>query len=148
RVTMHLSKRLGEDKVTSHHGSLSRRQRLQAEMRLKSGELQALVATASLELGIDIGTVDLAIQIGTPHSISTFLQRIGRAGHSLGAVPRGKIFALSRDELVECAALLRAVKRGRLDRLHIPEKPLDILAQQIVAATASEEWQEKALYQL
>ena len=165
RVTMHLSKRLGEDKVTSHHGSLSRAQRLRAEQRLKAGELQALVATASLELGIDIGTVDLVCQIGSPRSIATFLQRVGRSGHTPnnkegGAVPRGRIFALSRDELVECAALLRAVRRGRHDRLNIPEKPLDILAQQIVAAAAAEEqdgkwgeggsqgWNEDELYEL
>jgi len=152
RVAMHLSTRLGEDHVTSHHGSLSRTQRLRAEQRLKSGQLKALVATASLELGIDIGSVDLVIQIGSTHSIATFLQRVGRSGHTLGATPRGKIFALSRDELVECAALLRAVRNGQLDRVNIPEKPLDILAQQIVAAAASagpgEEWSEGALYQL
>ena len=152
RVAMHLSSRLGEEHVTSHHGSLSRTQRLRAEQRLKSGQLKALVATASLELGIDIGSVDLVIQIGSPHSIATFLQRVGRAGHTLVATPRGKVFALSRDELVECAALLRAVRRGQLDRLIIPEKPLDILAQQIVAAAASaapnEEWSEDALYRL
>ncbi|MBI2815861.1 MAG: DEAD/DEAH box helicase [Acidobacteria bacterium] len=148
RVTLHLSKRLGENRITSHHGSMSRRHRLQAEMRLKSGDLKALVATASLELGIDIGTVDLVCQIGSPRSIATLLQRVGRSGHSVGAVPRGRVFALSRDELIECAALLRAVRRGRLDRLHIPEKPLDILAQQIVASVAAEEWKEDALYDL
>ena len=137
RLAMHLSQRLGEDKVTAHHGSLSRQHRLRAEQRLKSGQLQALVATASLELGIDIGTVDLVCQIGSPRSIATFLQRIGRSGHTLGATPRGRIFAMSRDELVECAALLRAVRRGSLDRLTIPEKPLDILAQQIVAEVAA-----------
>ncbi|MBI3895080.1 MAG: DEAD/DEAH box helicase [Acidobacteria bacterium] len=148
RVSMHMNQRLGEEQVTSHHGSLSRHQRLRAEQRLKAGQLKALVATASLELGIDIGTVDLACQIGSPHSIATFLQRIGRSGHTLGAIPRGKLFALSRDELIECAALLRAVRRGRLDRLAIPEKPLDILAQQMVAAASSEDWDESALYQL
>jgi len=148
RLAMHLSKRLGEEKVTAHHGSLSRRQRFEAETRLKSGALQALVATASLELGIDIGTVDLVCQIGTPRSIATLLQRVGRSGHTLGATPRGKIFAMSRDELVECAALLRAVRHGRLDRLRIPEKPLDIVSQQIVAAAAAEEWEEDALYEL
>ncbi|MBI3933489.1 MAG: DEAD/DEAH box helicase [Acidobacteria bacterium] len=152
RVAMHLSARLGEEYVTSHHGSLSRTQRLRAEQRLKSGQLKALVATASLELGIDIGTVDLVVQIGSPHSIATLLQRVGRSGHTLGATPRGKVFALSRDELVECAALLRAVRRGQLDRLIIPEKPLDILAQQIVATAASaapnQEWTEDALYRL
>ncbi|HWP84187.1 MAG TPA: DEAD/DEAH box helicase, partial [Terriglobia bacterium] len=152
RVAMHLSSRLGEERVASHHGSLSRAQRLRAEQRLKSGQLKALVATASLELGIDIGSVDLVIQIGSPHSIATLLQRVGRAGHALGATPRGKLFALSRDELVECAALLRAVRRRHLDRLAIPDKPLDILAQQIVAtaasAPASEGWSEEQLYQL
>ena len=148
RVAMHLSDRLGEDQVTSHHGSLSRQQRLRAEHRLKAGQLKALVATASLELGIDIGTVDLVCQIGSPHSIATFLQRVGRSGHHLSAVPRGKLFAMSRDELIECAALLRAVRRGALDRLIIPEKPLDILAQQIVAAVATGEWEEDHLYRL
>ncbi len=152
RVAMHLSRRLGEEKVTAHHGSLSRQHRLRAEQRLKAGQLQALVATASLELGIDIGTVDLVCQIGTPRSIATFLQRVGRSGHTLGATPRGKVFALSRDELVECAALLRAVRRGALDRLRIPAKPLDILAQQIVAEAAAcedrEGWEIGRLYQL
>ncbi len=152
RLAMHLSQRLGEDKVTAHHGSLSRQHRLRAEQRLKSGQLQALVATASLELGIDIGTVDLVCQIGSPRAIATFLQRVGRSGHTLGATPRGRIFAMSRDELVECVALLRAVRRGALDRLMIPEKPLDILVQQIVAETAACEerggWEMEQLYEL
>ncbi|MBI4459748.1 MAG: DEAD/DEAH box helicase [Acidobacteria bacterium] len=148
RLAMHLSQRLGEDKVTSHHGSLSRHKRLRAEQQLKAGQLKALVATASLELGIDIGTVDLVCQIGSPHSIATLLQRVGRSGHTLGATPRGKLFAQSRDELIECAALLRAVRRGCLDRLIIPEKPLDVLAQQIVAAATAEDWDEEALYRL
>ena len=147
RLTMHLSERLGADRVTSHHGSLSREKRLEAEERLKRGELQALVATASLELGIDIGSVDLVIQVGSTRSIATLLQRVGRAGHRLGAIPKGRVFALSRDELIECAAMLRATKEGRLDRLIIPDKPLDILAQQIVAAAAGEEWDEDALYE-
>ena len=147
RLTMHLSERLGGDRVTSHHGSLSREKRLEAEERLKKGELQALVATASLELGIDIGSVDLVIQVGSTRSIATLLQRVGRAGHRLGAVPKGRLFPLSRDELIECTALLRSTKEGRLDRLMIPEKPLDILAQQIVAAAAGEEWEEGALYE-
>src|SRR5213593_3380738 len=146
RLTMHLSERLGADRVTSHHGSLSREKRLEAEERLKRGELQALVATASLELGIDIGSIDLVIQVGSTRSIATLLQRVGRAGHRLGAIPKGRIFPLSRDELIECAAMLRATREGRLDRLIIPDKPLDILAQQIVAATAGEEWDEAALY--
>src|SRR6266516_234269 len=147
RLTMHLSERLGADRVTSHHGSLSREKRLEAEERLKRGELQALVATASLELGIDIGSIDLVIQVGSTRSIATLLQRVGRAGHRLGAIPKGRIFPLSRDELIECAAMLRATREGRLDRLIIPDRPLDILAQQIVAAAAGEEWDEDALYQ-
>ena len=147
RLTMHISERLGADRVTSHHGSLSREKRLEAEERLKRGELQALVATASLELGIDIGSVDLVIQVGSTRSIATLLQRVGRAGHRLGAIPKGRVFPLSRDELVECAAMLRATREGRLDRLIIPNKPLDILAQQIVAAAAGEEWDEDALYE-
>ncbi|HXV90083.1 MAG TPA: DEAD/DEAH box helicase, partial [Gemmatimonadales bacterium] len=148
RLTLHLSERLGSEHVTSHHGSLSREKRLEAEERLKRGELKALVATASLELGIDVGAIDLAIQIGSTHAIATFLQRVGRSGHRLDAVPKGRLFPLSRDELVECAALLRATRAGRLDRLLIPEKPLDILAQQIVAAVACEEWGEDALFEL
>src|SRR5881394_2983192 len=147
RMAMQLSERLGADKVTSHHGSLSREKRLEAEERLKRGELQVLVATASLELGIDIGSVDLVIQVGSTRSIATLLQRVGRAGHRLGAVPKGRVFPLSRDELIECAAMLRATREGRLDRLIIPDKPLDILAQQIVAATAGEEWDEAVLYE-
>ena len=134
RVTHHLSELLGADAVTSHHGSLSAKLRLDAEDRLKRGELKALVATASLELGIDIGSVDLVCQLGTTRSIATLLQRVGRAEHKRGGLPKGRIFPLSRDELVECAALLRCVRRGELDRLIIPEKPLDVLAQQIVAA--------------
>src|SRR5213593_4193469 len=147
RMAMQLSERLGADKVTSHHGSLSREKRLEAEERLKRGELQVLVATASLELGIDIGSVDLVIQVGSTRSIATLLQRVGRAGHRLGAVPKGRVFPLSRDELIECAAMLRATREGRLDRLIIPDKPLDILAQQIVAAAAGEEWDENTLYE-
>ncbi len=148
RLTFHLSQRLGEAVVTSHHGSLSREQRLAAEQKLKAGELRALVATASLELGIDIGTVDLVCQIGSPRSISSFLQRVGRSGHSMQATPKGKLFALTRDELVECSALLACVREGELDRLSIPEKPLDILAQQVVASVAPEEWQAEELYRL
>ena len=147
RLAMQLSERLGADHVTSHHGSLSREKRFEAEERLKRGELKALVATASLELGIDIGSVDLVIQVGSTRSIATLLQRVGRAGHRLGAIPKGRVFPLSRDELIECAALLRATKEGRLDRLIIPEKPLDILAQQVVAAAAGEEWDEDRLYE-
>jgi ATP-dependent Lhr-like helicase len=148
RVTMHLSELLGADAVTSHHGSLSAKMRLDAEDRLKRGELKALVATASLELGIDIGSVDFVCQLGTTRSIATFLQRVGRAEHRRGGLPKGRIFPLSRDELVECAALLRSVNRGELDCLIIPEKPLDVLAQQIVAAASSEDWDEAKLFEL
>src|SRR5512141_1274711 len=126
RVTHHLSELLGADAVTSHHGSLSTKLRLEAEQRLKRGELQALVATASLELGIDIGSVDLVCQIGPTRSIATLLQRVGRAEHQLGGLPKGRIFPLSRDELVECLAMLGALKAGELDALEIPEKPLDV----------------------
>ncbi|HEV3243285.1 MAG TPA: DEAD/DEAH box helicase [Chthoniobacterales bacterium] len=148
RVTHHLSELLGADAVTSHHGSLSAKLRLDAEDRLKRGELRALVATASLELGIDIGSVDLVCQLGTTRSIATLLQRVGRAEHKRGGLPKGRIFPLSRDELVECAALLRCVRRGELDRLLIPEKPLDVLAQQIVAATSGEDWEENEFFDL
>ena len=148
RVTHHLSELLGADAVTSHHGSLSAKLRLDAEDRLKSGRLKALVATASLELGIDIGSVDLVCQLGSTRSIATLLQRIGRAEHKRGGLPKGRIFPLTRDELIECAALLRCVNRGELDRLTIPEKPLDILAQQIVAAASTEDWDENDLVKL
>jgi ATP-dependent Lhr-like helicase len=148
RVAHHLAERLGNEAVASHHGSLSRKLRLHAEKRLKSGELRALVATASLELGIDIGAVDLVCQIGSPRSISVALQRIGRAGHWRGAIPKGRLFATTRDELVECAALVRGIRQGDLDRLAIPEAPLDILAQQIVAMCAAEDWKETELFEL
>src|SRR6266487_677417 len=148
RLALHLSERLGADQVTSHHGSLSKEKRLDAETRLKDGKLKALVATASLELGIDIGAVDLVCQIGSTRSIATLLQRVGRSGHHLAAVPKGRVFPLSRDELIECAALLRAARERELDRLIIPDHPLDILAQQVVAAVACEEWDEDALYEL
>src|SRR5881396_2602546 len=148
RVTHHLSELLGADSVTSHHGSLSAKLRLDAEDRLKRGDLKALVATASLELGIDIGSVDLVCQLGTTRSIATLLQRVGRADHRRGGLPKGRIFPLSRDELIECAALLRCVYRGELDRLIIPEKPLDVLAQQIVAAASTEDWEETRLFEL
>lgn len=133
RVAFHLAERLGETAVASHHGSLSRERRLHAEQRLKSGELRVLVATASLELGIDIGTVDLVCQVGSVRRIASFLQRVGRSGHHLAGLPKGRIFPLSRDELIESASLLDAVRRGELETLHIPEAPLDILAQQLVA---------------
>jgi ATP-dependent helicase Lhr and Lhr-like helicase len=148
RVARHLGERLGDENVTAHHGSLARELRLSAEQRLKSGELSALVATASLELGIDIGAVDLVIQIGSTRAISTLLQRIGRSNHTVSGFPKGRVFPLSRDELVECAALLDAVRRGELDHLTIPEQPLDILAQQMVAAVAPEEWTEDALFEM
>src|SRR6202047_327763 len=148
RVTHHLSELLGADAVTSHHGSLSAKLRLEAEDRLKRGELKALVATASLELGIDIGSVDLVCQLGTTRSIATLLQRVGRAEHQRGGLPKGRIFPLSRDELVECVALLRCVRSGELDRLLIPEKPLDVLAQQIVAVSSTEDWDESSLFEL
>ncbi|HEV8589874.1 MAG TPA: DEAD/DEAH box helicase [Pyrinomonadaceae bacterium] len=148
RVARHLGERLGDENVTSHHGSLAREIRLAAEQRLKSGELSALVATASLELGIDIGAVDLVIQIGSTRAISTLLQRIGRSNHTVSGFPKGRVFPLSRDELVECAALIDSVRRGELDHIEIPEQPLDILAQQIVAASAPEEWTEDALFEM
>src|SRR5437588_1531081 len=148
RVTHHLSELLGADAVTSHHGSLSAKLRLDAEDRLKRGELKALVATASLELGIDIGSVDLVCQLGATRSIASLLQRVGRAEHKHGGLPKGRIFPLSRDELVECAALLHCVRRGELDCLVIPEKPLDVLAQQIVAGTSAEDWDENEFFDL
>jgi ATP-dependent Lhr-like helicase len=148
RVTHHLSELLGADAVTSHHGSLSAKLRLEAEDRLKRGELKALVATASLELGIDIGSVDLVCQLGTTRSIATLLQRVGRAEHKRGGLPKGRIFPLSRDELIECAALLRCVNRGELDHLTLPEKPLDVLAQQVVAAASTEDWDENEFFEL
>ncbi|MGH9468915.1 MAG: DEAD/DEAH box helicase [Terriglobia bacterium] len=148
RVAHHLRQRLGEDAVAAHHGSLSRRLRLDAEQKLKSGQLRALVATASLELGIDIGAVELACQIGSPRSIATGLQRIGRSGHWRGAVPKGRFFATTRDELIECAALVHAIRQGDLDRIAVPPAPLDILAQQLIAACAVEDWNEDGLYSL
>jgi ATP-dependent Lhr-like helicase len=148
RITRHLGDRLGAGTVASHHGSLSKEQRLTSERRLKAGELSALVATASLELGIDIGSVDLVCQIGSTRSIATLLQRVGRSGHHLGGLPKGRLFPLTRDELIECAALLDAVRRGELDRLIIPERPLDILAQHVVAAVGAEEWREDDLFAL
>jgi ATP-dependent Lhr-like helicase len=146
RLTMHLAERLGEDSVAAHHGSLSRKLRHAAERKLKAGQLQALVATASLELGIDIGAIDLVCQISSPRSIAVALQRIGRAGHWRGAIPKGRIFPTTRDELIECAALVRAIKEGELDRIIIPECPMDILSQQIVAMCACEDWNEDELY--
>src|SRR5436305_6017037 len=151
RATRHLSERLGEERVASHHGSLAKEHRAESERRLKAGELTALVATASLELGIDIGSVDLVCQLGSTRSIATLLQRVGRSGHHLGGLPKGRLFPLTRDELIECASLVDAVRRGELDHLIIPERPLDILAQQIVAAVAAageEGWTEDGLFAL
>src|SRR5579859_6025592 len=148
RVAFNLAERMGEDVVGAHHGSLARKLRLDAESKLKNGELKVLVATASLELGIDIGHVDLALHIGSPRSIGVALQRFGRAGHWRGAVPKGRFFPTTRDELIECAALVRSIHHGELDRLMIPDAPLDILAQQIVAVCAAEEWGEDELFAL
>src|SRR5579864_3168780 len=138
RLCHELGARIGEENVAAHHGSLSRKLRLAAEKKLKEGQVRVLVATASLELGIDVGSVDLAVQINSPRAIAVALQRVGRSGHWRGAVPKGRFFATTRDDLMECAALVRAIKLGDLDRLMIPEAPLDVLAQQIVAACAAE----------
>jgi ATP-dependent helicase Lhr and Lhr-like helicase len=150
RVSHHLAERLGESAVLAHHGSLSRRLRLDAEQKLKNGELRAVVATASLELGIDIGSVELVCQIGSPRSIAVALQRIGRSGHRVDpdSIPKGRLFATTRDELIECAALIHSIRSGALDALEIPPWPLDVLAQQIVSAAACEPWSEDDLYAL
>jgi ATP-dependent Lhr-like helicase len=147
RAARQLAERLGKDAVAAHHGSLAKELRLDAEQRLKRGDLKVLVATASLELGIDIGDVDLVIQLGSPRSIAALLQRVGRAGHHVGGVPKGRVFPQSREDLVECAALLDCVRRGELDALIMPKAPLDVLAQQIVAEVSSTEWEEDALYE-
>ncbi len=146
RLAMHLGERIGEELVAAHHGSLARKLRLTAERKLKNGEIRLLVATASLELGIDIGTVDLVCQINSPRSIAVTLQRVGRSGHWRGAIPKGRLFATTRDDLLECAATVRAIKHGDLDRIQIPDAPLDILAQQIVAMCSAEDWDEDALF--
>jgi len=148
RLARHLAERLGEEAVTAHHGSLSRKHRLEAEQALKSGQLKALVATASLELGIDIGHVDLVCQMGTPGSISALLQRIGRSGHGVGETPKGRLFPLSRDDLVECVALQRALEAGELDAIVIPPAPLDVLAQQLVAEISARDWNVDELHQM
>jgi ATP-dependent Lhr-like helicase len=148
RLARHLSDRLGEDAVTAHHGSLSKETRLDAETRLKTGRIKALVATASLELGIDIGHVDLVCQIGSPHRIATLLQRVGRSGHTVAGTPKGRIFAVSRDDLVECAALLRSIGRGELDAIVPQDAPLDVLAQQIVAESSCRPYGEDELFDL
>ena len=144
RVAHNLGERIGEENVAAHHGSLSRKLRLAAEKKLKEGQVRVLVATASLELGIDVGTVDLVVQINSPRAIAVALQRVGRSGHWRGAVPKGRLFCTTRDDLLECAALVRAIRQGDLDRLMIPESPLDVLAQQIVAACCGgEEWERE-----
>ena len=148
RVARHLADRLGEEAVGAHHGSLSKERRLDAEERLKQGRLKALVATASLELGIDIGHVNLVCQIGSPHRIATFLQRVGRAGHTILGTPKGRLFPMTRDDLVECAALLRAVRQGELDRIVPHDAPFDVLAQQIVAESSSVDCREDNLFGL
>jgi ATP-dependent Lhr-like helicase len=149
RMAHQLSERLGAERVAAHHGSLAKEARLEAEEKLRNGQLKVLVATASLELGIDIGHVELVCQISSPHRIATFLQRVGRSGHTIHGVPKGRIFPLTRDDLVECAAMVQAVREGELDRVAVPDKPLDVLAQQIVAETsAEEEWHEEALFEL
>src|SRR5262249_24562675 len=146
RVAFNLAQRLGEDAVGAHHGSLARKLCLEAENKLKNGEVKVLVATASLELGIDVGHVDLACHIGSPRSVAVALQRFGRAGHWRGGVPKGRFFPTTRDELIECAALVRAIHLGELDRLIIPDSPLDVLAQQMVAMCSADEWGEDELF--
>ena len=148
RLAFALSERIGEENVAAHHGSLSRKMRHEAERKLKAGEIRLLVATASLELGIDIGSIDLVCQINSPRAIGVGVQRVGRAGHWRGAIPKGRFFVTTRDDLVESAALVRAMQAGALDRLEIPVKPLDVLMQQIVAACAAEPWEEDALFRV
>jgi len=148
RIAHAMGERLGEELVAAHHGSLSRHLRLDAEQRLKRGELKLLVATASLELGIDIGSVDLVCQIGTTRAVAVAMQRVGRAGHWLGAVPKGRLFATTRDDLVELSAMVRAMRAGELDRLEVPDKPIDVLMQQMVAACAAEPWREAQLFEV
>src|SRR4249919_2824661 len=148
RAARHLGEKLGKEHVAAHHGSLAKELRLDAEQRLKRGDLRVLVATASLELGIDIGDVDLVCQLGSPRSIAAFLQRVGRSGHFVGGVPKGRLFPQSRDDLAECAALLDCVRRGELDALQIPRAPLDVLSQQIVAEVSAQEWDEDALFDM
>jgi ATP-dependent Lhr-like helicase len=146
RMTLHLGERLGAEAVAAHHGSMSRERRHKTEARLKAGDLKLAVATASLELGIDVGAIDLVCLVGSPRSIATGLQRIGRSGHAIGATPKGRFFPLTRDQLVECSALVRAARRAEIDRIRLRDAPLDVLAQQIVAACATDEWDEDALF--
>jgi ATP-dependent Lhr-like helicase len=148
RAAHQLGERLGDDVVAAHHGSLSKERRQRVETRLRAGELKALVATASLELGIDIGPVELVCQIGSPRSIATFLQRVGRSNHSRTGVPKGRLYPLTRDELVECAALLGEIRAGNLDAIEVPQRPLDILAQQMIAEVGAREWRTDELFAL
>ncbi|HYP90822.1 MAG TPA: DEAD/DEAH box helicase, partial [Polyangiaceae bacterium] len=148
RLAHLLAERVGAENVAAHHGSLSKDRRARVEQLLREGSLKVLVATASLELGIDIGPVELVCQIGSPRSIATFLQRVGRSGHSRFATPVGRLYPMTRDELVECTALLRAVHGGRLDALQLPVAPLDVLAQQLVAECSAEDWDDAALFEL
>jgi ATP-dependent Lhr-like helicase len=148
RLAFCMGERLGAENVAAHHGSLSRKLRLEAERKLKNGEIRLLVATASLELGIDIGSIDLVCQVNSPRAIAAAMQRVGRAGHWRGAIPKGRFFATTRDDLMETAALVRAMRAGVLDRLEIPACPIDVLMQQIVAACAAEPWEEDALYEV
>jgi ATP-dependent Lhr-like helicase len=148
RMARHLGERLGAEHVAAHHGSLAKEYRLDAEQRLKRGELRVLIATASLELGIDIGDVDLVCQIGSPRNIAALLQRVGRSGHHVGGLPKGRLFPTSRDDLIECAALLDCVRRDELDLLRVPKAPLDVLAQQIVAEVSGREWNENELFDM
>jgi ATP-dependent helicase Lhr and Lhr-like helicase len=148
RLAFCLGERLGTENVAAHHGSLSRKLRLEAERKLKNGEVRLLVATASLELGIDIGSIDLVCQVNSPRAIAAGMQRVGRAGHWRGAIPKGRFFSTTRDDLMESAALVRAMRAGVLDKLEIPHCPMDVLMQQIVAACAAEPWEEDALYEV
>ncbi len=146
KIAFELSERLGTEHVAAHHGSLSRGLRLDAEQRLKNGEIKILIATASLELGIDIGDVDLVCQINTTRAVAVAMQRVGRAGHWRGAIPKGRFFATTRDDLLEQAALIRKMRLGELDQLQIPDAPIDVLMQQVVAACGAEPWEEDALF--
>ena len=147
RAARFIAERIGEENVTAHHGSLAREHRLDAEQRLKKGELKAMVATASLELGIDIGEIDLVCQLGSPRSIAALLQRVGRSGHQIDGTPKSRLFPLTRDDLIECTALLDTIRRRELDKLNIPHGHLDVLSQQLIAEVANREWQEDALYE-
>ncbi|HYH42608.1 MAG TPA: DEAD/DEAH box helicase [Burkholderiales bacterium] len=148
RMAHQLTEKLEAGQVAAHHGSLSKEKRLDAEQRLREGQLKVMVATASLELGIDIGHIDLVCQISSPNRIATLLQRVGRSGHTVRGLPKGRVFPLTRDDLVECAAMVRGVADGELDRVTVSDKPLDVLAQQIVAASAAQEWDESEIFDL